>query len=805
MNDYETARQKLSELVCYYGKNNGTRNEATTRLHLIDRLFFECLGWSTSDCIAEEAHEGLYTDYTFSTTRRVLIVEAKREGIYFELPIGVKQREYSIRALCKDYEDLGAAISQASNYCQSRGVPVGSVCNGHQVVVFVATRSDGTPPMHGRALVFPSLPDMLTGFLDLWNSLSKPGIIAGHIEATLLGKIPSPVPAKLSSTIIGYPGIKDRNPFQTDLLIVSELVLEDLTGGNELEDEFLKECYCKSGALSQFSLISKEILSTRYSSLFGGEQSKPTLVPAATKKGLSPDLVADSLSRRPILLIGDVGVGKTTFIKHLVKVDATDVFANSLTIYLDLGSQGALTTDLKAFVLEEFTQQLRNVYGVDIEERNFVRAVYNLELERFRSGIYSDLKESDPIAFSCKEIEFLEKKLIKSDLHLRESINHVAKGRRKQVVVFIDNADQREYEIQQQAFLISQELSDSWPATIFVALRPETFYKSQRAGALSGYHPKAFTISPPRVDQVINKRLVFGLRLASGEIPITSLPDGTKAKFENLAAIIKAFRDSIAYSGNLMEAIDNISAGNVRQALDLVKSFFGSGHVDTQKIIRVRIESGSYFVPIHEFLRAVIYGDNQHFDPSRSPVTNLFDISINDPKEHFLLPLALGSVISQSGKARTEGYVDVKDIFGILQNYGYTPQQIDFALLRGLDRKLIESGKAEDRTTLTAVPPSIRVTTSGAYHYQRLINMFIYADSVVVDTPILDKEFRNKINDVSDISDRLNRADHFRTYLDTQWMLSGICCEVFDWKVISNNIYQDIRQIQGRLRAGGRS
>jgi len=799
MNDYETARQKLEELAHYYNENIGRRNEATTRLHLIDRLFFECLAWSRDDCIAEESHEGMYTDYTFSTTRRVLIVEAKREGTYFQLPVGVRQREYAIPSLCRDYDDLGVAIKQASGYCQARGVPVGAVCNGHQVVAFVATRSDGTPPLQGRALVFPSLNEMLAGFLDLWNELSRPGLTAAHLEARLLGRAPSPVPAKLSAGILGYPGMKDRNPFQTDLQIVSELVLEDLARGQELEDDFLRECYCKSGALSQYALISKDILSTRYSSLFAGEQGKPTLVPAATKKGISPDLVADGLSRRPILLIGDVGVGKTTFIRHLVKIDAADIFDDALTIYLDLGTQGALTSHLKEFVLEEFTRQLCTRDGVDIEERNFVRAVYHLDLERFRSGIYSDLKDADPVAFARKEIEFLESKVDKADVHLQASVTHVAKGRQKQVVVFIDNADQREYEVQQQAFLIAQELAATWPATIFVALRPETFYRSLRTGALSGYHPRAFTISPPRVDHVINKRLAFGLRLASGEVPITSLPEGTKAKFHNLATIINAFQGSLEYSSDLMEAIDNISAGNVRQALDLVKSFFGSGHVDTQKIIRIRAESGNYFVPIHEFLRAVIYGDNQHFDPTRSPVTNLFDISSNDPKEHFILPLTLGVVISLSGNATTDGYVDVRYLYGVLQNYGYTPQQIDFALLRGLARRLIESGKAEDRATPTAIPQAVRVTTSGAYHVQRLIRMFSFVDAVVVDTPILNKDSRARIKDVSDVGDRLERAEFFLTYLDAQWELSGIHSEAFDWKSVSQELLENIVRIRGRL------
>ena len=40
-------------------------------------------------------------------------------------------------------------MEQAAGYCQSRGVPYAAVSNGHQFVIFVATRSDGIPPFEG--------------------------------------------------------------------------------------------------------------------------------------------------------------------------------------------------------------------------------------------------------------------------------------------------------------------------------------------------------------------------------------------------------------------------------------------------------------------------------------------------------------------------------------------------------------------------------------------------------------------------------------------------------------------------------
>jgi hypothetical protein len=106
--------------------------------------------------------------------------------------------------------------------------------------------------------------------------------------------------------------------------------------------------------------------------------------------------------------------------------------------------------------------------------------------------------------------------------------------------------------------------------------------------------------------------------------------------------IIRVFRSSLDENKDIAEFIDNIAGGNVRLALDIVREFFGSGHVDTEKIIGIYERTRRYTIPLHELLRAVIFGNAEHYDPEQSPIVNLFDITYLDPKEHFLLPLTIG-------------------------------------------------------------------------------------------------------------------------------------------------------------------
>ncbi len=80
--NYDTCQKNIELLAQWYKEHRGERNEATTRLTLIDRLFFECLAWEKADVILEESHNKTYADYTFLAPRRILIVEAKKARGY---------------------------------------------------------------------------------------------------------------------------------------------------------------------------------------------------------------------------------------------------------------------------------------------------------------------------------------------------------------------------------------------------------------------------------------------------------------------------------------------------------------------------------------------------------------------------------------------------------------------------------------------------------------------------------------------------------------------------------------------------
>ena len=118
-----------------------------------------------------------------------------------------------------------------------------------------------------------------------------------------------------------------------------------------MKKQFYNECYCDTGALSRDALISQQILEARYASLFPSSEATPALepaVPASSPHGeLHQQIMIEALARRPIVILGDVGVGKTSFLEDLMYVRAPGEFDRAITIYIDLGAKATLSSNLE--------------------------------------------------------------------------------------------------------------------------------------------------------------------------------------------------------------------------------------------------------------------------------------------------------------------------------------------------------------------------------------------------------------------------------------------------------------------------
>ena len=800
MNSYERGRASLRELIAklQLAPHIEAQNEAMTRYHVIDTVLEQVLAWPKLEISVEDYADGEFRDYVLGNPERSLVVEAKKFGHHFDKPAGVSTGKIKIKTFQEYSTNNHKAVEQLLKYCQSSGIAVGLLTNGHQFLGFLASRSDGKKPIDGDAMYFENLNSVVDSFNSFWDSFSKDGILAKNIHRKLgndRNLIPPPLP--LSSRISSYPGYRIGTAMETDLRILGDLFIQDVIREEAVTDDFLMNCYCSSGALSQYASVSKEILRTRYALLEDGEKIES----ATGKEGANPkfaqDLLGSALTRRPIVLLGDVGVGKSIFLKHFFRIDARELLEKTYVFYIDFLQHSGLGDDVSNHVVKIIKECLEQDYGIDIHEDRFVKSVYNKEINAFKRGIFGSLEQEDPAKFRGEEIAMLQQ-LINDHLeHTKRSLSFLHSTSQINMVVILDNVDQHDASFQDRIFIFGQSIAETWNTAVFMSLRPDTFNESRRNGVLAAYQPRVFTISPPRCDEVIIKRLEFAQKelVEFGRLP--GFPEGLTLNSDSLKIYISVLIRAFQSNHDLIELVDNLSSGNTRRALNFISTFVGSGYVQTSRILDVERAGESYVVPLHEFLKAVLFGDHKYYDPHTSLIPNLYSTKSTDPKEHFLLSLLL-SFIQTLGDGKSGGFTERAEVFSHLQELGFSPEQINEHFHRAEVANMIDSSDAAEGANL------VRITSAGGYLYKVLSSEFSYIDAVVVDTPILDPSARSNIQDVNEIADRIKRTEIFMAYLDSCWPF-GESPLPFSWPLVLKEWKSSLATVKrGAERAASR-
>ncbi|MVZ10650.1 hypothetical protein GP913_27040, partial [Enterobacteriaceae bacterium 8376wG6] len=130
---------KLLELKEYTVKRD--INEAETRHKIIDFILHDFLAWPKNRVAVEEYINPGYADYILKKTNGddLLFIEAKKTGVYFEIPISYNKDETScyipIRNLLTD-KNINNAMLQVRRYCFDTGCEYACITNGIEWIFF---------------------------------------------------------------------------------------------------------------------------------------------------------------------------------------------------------------------------------------------------------------------------------------------------------------------------------------------------------------------------------------------------------------------------------------------------------------------------------------------------------------------------------------------------------------------------------------------------------------------------------------------------------------------------------------------
>lgn len=739
----ENAYQEFISIFNEYSEKIAVFNEADTRVRVIDSILTKCLGYDNKHISREVSVTSGYIDYQINIEGHCkIVIEAKRAGDYFEIPNDYNKREYKLSGAISEIKNLMNAINQVHSYCIDIGCKFAIVFNGHQIVLFSAITL-GKPWRDGYCYIFRSLNDIKDNFTLFWNVLSNENVKHGSLLKYLDKGISKLSFNKVINSIHNRNAILVRNELYTYIRPICDFIFNEML--DEKRIDVLLECYVYGRSSTpknneedkRFYIDKQPHFSNRYKvkeimerETDAGSYEKEFLQKAYNKE-----------SGALFVLLGGVGSGKSTFLLRFYRIILSK-YPKVLWFYIDFRTSSINEGEIESFVLSKMLTDWEKKYELGLKQTidEFGFNVNRDDLKKYFSKLFSLLR-------NCNY----------------------------SIALVIDNVDQHDRKFQEKIFISASHLSDVLKIVTTVALREETFITSTKVGVFDAYNIPKFHIASPNFLDIIVKRVNYSIKLVEKDMLIdsVSIPIKDKKKLiEYFKIVLKSLIGHNSQAEQLVNFIDSVSVGNMREALAMFSNFLQSGNINLSEIFdkQKRNGNGSYQLSYHQFLKAIILGEYRYFYQERSNILNLLDFDTSISDSHFNLLRILEFLTRRENKQNSivgRGYIEINELLYAAEEASIRREVIYDSLKRLLKFKLIESDNLS--TTDFETASFMKITPSGKYYLCYLGNIFMYADLVFVDTPISDNsliEKLKKLAGITELSRRLYRTKVFLEYIE---------------------------------------
>ena len=712
-------------------------NEANTRAKIIDRFLKECLGWPESAITREDRNDVGYTDYQLIMSNRTqIIIEAKKTGEYFEIPPAQYRRHFKVGGVLQSIPNLTSALNQARNYSVDIGCKYAAIFNGHQLVIFSAI-TIGKSWKEGYCVVFHSLEDFKMNFALIWNILSYDSIRSGSLVSYVDFVKSDLVFQKLIQGIHNRDQTYARNDLYTYLQPISNFIFSELL--DEARTEVLKQCYVFDRSNSQLGDEFNVFFTDRLPHF--SQKFKIKEILEREKKGgvFEREFLSKKQNQNRnrkgslMVLLGGIGSGKTTFIHRFFKIVLAD-HENLLWFYVDFRYTSPSPDVIQAYILEKISQEW--------DEK------YSQLLSPLLSDIGFAVNEPDKKVYFSKLFNLLNR--------LGFSIS-----------LIIDNVDQHDINIQERIFMEEIHLTVIFKTVTIMSLREETFLTSTKTGVFDAYDIPKFHISSPNFISVINSRLDFAIKVIPTEFNFS--PDVASKLIKYFKIIKSSLILGNPQSERLINFMESISVGDIREALRMFNYFTVSGNTDVTEIFKIFDDTGAYQIAYHQFIKSIILGERRYYVQDKSQLMNVFDFDTSITDSHFTqlrILQYLKNRQNKSSKSRIgRGFVDINELINSTEEISIPRPVVIDSLSRLAYFRLIEL----DNQSKTNIDEAsfVRITPAGIYYVNsELISDFTYLDTIFVDTPISDIVVFDNLKPLIDVIELIKRIERTETFIN---------------------------------------
>jgi len=757
-------------------------SESDSRAKIIDPILKDCLGWDEGDITREESVHPGFIDYVLRIDNRpILILEAKQVGSAFTVPLGSKKRRYKISGSISTDRKIKQSIDQAHKYSVESGTTFAVISNGQQFIIFESFKHGGRWK-DGFCVIFGSFEDIMSNFTLFHNILSKERVTEGSLRK-YVSEEGLPLDFKRPLDFVhNEDATCARNFLATHITPIISYIFKDLTADSQIE--ILRKCYVRQKQLTYTDAIMRSSFDKMpyYSEQFDINWFKES----ETESGefqISFDKCKEFLRTKTpigsmILLLGGIGSGKTTFVHHFFKVvmaDRDDI----LWFYVDFGVSPPELGKVEQFIYDSIIEHYESRYKTKLQE--YLKSV----------GLGSIRPNDESLLAFFTMLRY--------------------KG--YAVSIVLDNVDQHSYvspQYQERVFELAQNLTHKFKTITILTLREESFFRSTRSGVLGAYHIPMFHIESPNFEYLIRNRINYTLEFLSGDqqeiLRITRSPFGDWNRVKLFfIAINHSIRQSRRVGADILKFINDVSGGNMRQALRFISSFITSGNTDVAEMIGIESQVppdsppyAHYQIPLHHIMKSIILEDKVYYTSSQSYVMNLFQVNPQHTNSHFIHLRVLDYLCKRTNyfTALEKGFVDIDQIIEDAEVAGISQRAIEDSLKKLAHFGLVEYDNQNKEGYDTA--KYVKITVTGLYYFEYLVTSFPYLDLAFMDTPICDdktvRELRNRL-DVDPTKSKKERmeARFERTKIFLEYLKK---MEEDEFKSTPSLSYSDIARMQ---------